>query len=91
METPDEKLYEEAEARVGFKRHLRFYLAINILIWLMWYFLWARHGNYQGFWPVWSSLGWGIGVFSHYLGVYGRNQDAIEEEYEKLKKKRNAQ
>lgn len=89
MKLSDEKLYEEAQARVNFKRHLVFYLIINGLIWAIWYFLRARNGYYDGFWPVWSTLGWGFGVLSHYFGVYSKNQNAIEKEFNKLKKERD--
>lgn len=32
IEKSDEKLYEEAEARVGFRRHLIFYFIVNLAI-----------------------------------------------------------
>lgn len=84
MEKTDEQLYEEAEARVGFKRHLSMYLIINIAIWAFWYFTRAIDGYYDGYWPVYTTLGWGIGVVSHYIGIY-RNDSAIEREFKKLK------
>jgi fucose permease len=83
----DEKLYEEAEARVGFKRHLAFYLVINLASWAIWFFTRAKNGDYDGFWPAWATLGWGIGILSHYIGVYVKSNSAVEKEFQKLKEK----
>lgn len=39
-------------------------------------------------WPVWSMLGWGIGLLFQYLNAYGgAKQDLVEKEYKKLKNK----
>lgn len=84
----NEKLYEEAEARVNFKTHARTYVIINLLIWSFWYITRARFGHYDGYWPVYPTLGWGFGLFSHYLGVYTNNRNAVEKEYQKLKRER---
>ncbi|MEQ8909890.1 MAG: 2TM domain-containing protein [Vicingaceae bacterium] len=88
MNKTDEKLYEEAEARVGFKRHLAFYVIINLFLWGVWYFTRADEGHYDGFWPIWATLGWGIGLASHYVGVYVKSDGAVEREFEKLKRER---
>lgn len=88
IKSKDEKLYEEAEARVNFKTHARTYLIINLLIWGFWYFSRARNGHYDGYWPIYPTLGWAIGLLSHYMGVYSNNRNAVEKEYEKLKKER---
>ena len=89
MTTQEEhKLREEAEARVGFKRHLRTYIAVNVIIWLFWYIFRAQYAYYDGYWPVYSSLGWGLGLLSHFVGVYRNNDKAIEKELEKLKRER---
>ncbi|RYZ32411.1 MAG: 2TM domain-containing protein, partial [Sphingobacteriales bacterium] len=39
-------------------------------------------------WPLWTTLGWGIGLISHYFSVYhGFNEKNLaEREYEKLKR-----
>lgn len=84
----EEKLYEEAEARVNFRSHARVYIIINVLIWAFWYFTRAKEGYYDGFWPIYPTLGWGIGLFSHYMGVYKDNRNAIEREVEKIKRER---
>ncbi len=88
MNEEDKKLYEKAEARVGFKMHFKTYLIINILIWILWYFFRARHGYYDGFWPIYPTIGWGFGLFSHFMGVYGNSDNAVEREFQKLKKEK---
>ena len=87
MTEEDKKLYEKAEARVGFKMHLRTYIIINVLIWIMWYLFGAINGDYHGFRPIYPSLGWGFGLFSHFIGVYGGADNAVEKEFQKLKKR----
>ena len=85
----DPGLWELAQKRAGFKSHLTVYIIMNIFFWCVWYF--TNH-NYNGEgrfpWPVWPMLGWGIGVFFHFLGayVYPKNY-SVEREYQKLKNK----
>lgn len=88
IEKIDEKLYKEAEERVSFKQHLRTYAVVNLLIWLFWFFTRGINGNYDGYWPIYATLGWGFGVLMHYLNVYKYNGNAIEREVEKLKRER---
>jgi len=88
MENLDEKLFKEAEERIGFKQHLRTYIAINLLIWLFWFFTRGIDGNYDGLWPIYATLGWGFGILMHYLNVYKYNGNAIEKEVEKIKRER---
>lgn len=83
-EGKDPQLWQEANKRAAFKRHLAVYIVINIFLWV----LWALTGsNKEGFgipWPAWTTFGWGIGVVFHYLGAYVRT-NSVEREYEKLK------
>jgi eukaryotic-like serine/threonine-protein kinase len=44
----------------SFKVHLTFYLLVNVFLIGIWA---ASGGGY--FWPVWSILGWGLGVAAH--------------------------
>jgi len=88
IHTEEQKLRNEAKARVGFKVHARNYFVVNITIWLGWFILRARHGQYDGFWPVYTTLGWGFGLVMHYLGVYYNSEKAINKELEKLKEER---
>ncbi|MCA6437415.1 MAG: 2TM domain-containing protein [Bacteroidetes bacterium] len=39
-------------------------------------------------WPVFPTIGWGIGILMQYFSAYKYNQyNAIEKEFEKLKSK----
>lgn len=87
-EPKDKELWEIAQKRASFKTHLMTYLLVNIFLWI----IWAINGaeRYDGVipWPLWASLGWGIGIVSHYLGAYVYpKSNSVEREYEKLKNK----
>jgi hypothetical protein len=89
MEDKDERLWRQAKKRVGFRNHLYTYLAVNIFLWVLWFFTDYRTGSYGLPWPTFCTLGWGVGLFFNFVGVYvkGDKYDAIEREYEKLKSK----
>ncbi len=88
-EQRNEELWQKAKKRAGFQRSLVSYFVVNIFLWLIWWFTAGRRGiNREMPWPVWSMLGWGIGLFFQYLNAYGGGkQDLVEKEYEKLKNK----
>ena len=88
MENLDDKIYKEAQERIQFKQHLKTYIVINILIWGFWFFTRAIKGDYDGYWPVYATLGWGFGVLSHYWSVYKNDSAAVEKEVEKIKRER---
>jgi hypothetical protein len=58
----DPRLWQLAQKRASFKRHLVTYIIINVFFWGLWYFTRGRHDySYDyGFlpWPVWPMLGW---------------------------------
>ena len=87
MENRDDKLWKKAEARIGFKKHLNSYILVNLFLWALWYFTTAPY--YGGVpWPIFVMIGWGIGIVTHYIRVYVRDDEsAIENEYQKLKDK----
>jgi hypothetical protein len=90
METQhDPFLWKQAKERVGFRMHLRTYLIINAGLWLIWgitMFVLPNRPRFYFPWPLFASLGWGIGLVSHYFGVYrrGNQRNMVEEEYQKL-------
>ena len=89
METEREKeLWRIAKKRVAFKRHLTLYTLINGSLWLLWYFT-DRMNESAGIpWPLFPTLGWGIGIFFNFLGAYvWARPGAIEREYQKLNRK----
>jgi len=67
--TTDEELRTEAierlKARRGFFIHLGVYLIVNILLFAQW----AIVTPGAGYWPLATTLGWGIGVAFHGLAV----------------------
>lgn len=101
METPsqspanrDPHLWEQAENRVGFKQHLRSYLLVNAIVWIIFLVLVYGFGNarFGAFpWPLFMTLGWGIGLLAHYIGVYwlaSRPDNQVEKEYRRLQQRR---
>ena len=93
MENRDEHLWRIAKKRAGFKKHLASYIIVNGFLWAMWYFTQGssefeemEYGNYP--WPIWSTLGWGIGLaFSYYSAYHGDKETDTMKEYQKLKDK----
>ncbi|GAB3756042.1 2TM domain-containing protein [Spirosoma pomorum] len=82
-------LWKQAKERVGFRMHLRTYLIITIGLWLIWavtLFALPFRPRFYFPWPLFPTLGWGIGLVSHYLSVYRRDnqRNMVEEEYQKL-------
>jgi hypothetical protein len=56
--------------------------------------MWALtgHDDHTGGrpWPLWATLGWGIGIVFHYMGAYVfPRENSVEKEFEKLKKEHN--
>lgn len=82
----DPHLWEIAKRRASFKGHLGAYIIVNAFLWAIWFFTDdndMRPGKYP--WPVWSTLGWGIGLLFHFLGAYVYpKENSAEREYEKL-------
>ena len=77
----DKELHELARKRVEFRTHLVVYVIINSMLWAIWYF---TGSNYP--WPLWPTLGWGVGLIFHYLFDYRRSRLFSEDvEYQKLK------
>jgi hypothetical protein len=82
----DPQLWHTAQRRASFKYHLGTYMVMNGFFWILWYFT-GEHLMHNGWpWPIWPMIGWGIGLFFHYLGAYVYpKSNAVEREYEKLK------
>ena len=83
-------LLKLAKRRVFLKKALRWhvilFLVINALLCAIYYL--TTPGGY--FWPMWSILGWGIGLIVHIavtcslLSSPKGKQDAVEKEYNSL-------
>jgi 2TM domain len=81
----DPELRERALVNLRKKReflsHLFLYLIVNAIL----VGIWAMTGG-GSFWPIWSILGWGIGVFFHGWDVYARppSEERIRREMDRL-------
>lgn len=71
-----EKRYLRAEKRLneikGFYWHLFWYLVVNVFILVMIYMNIDAQERFFTLGHFSTSLFWGIGLFFHWLGVYGR-------------------
>jgi CDP-diglyceride synthetase len=77
----DQQIWLMAKRRVGFKNHLAVYLVVNALLWGIWLFT----SKDNKMWPLYTTLGWGVGLAMHFASVYiFPKEDSVEREYEKL-------
>ncbi len=87
----EEELYRSARKRVeekkGFYTHFAVYIAVNILLVIIW---WATGAGFP--WFIFPLGGWGIGVLFHFLGVFVFSRPSnwerreVEKEVERLRK-----
>lgn len=88
MEQRNEQLWRMAQKRAGFQRSLVAYALVNGLLWFIWWFSTARHGEDAGYWPIWPMIGWGIGLAFQYVNAYGGSKtDLVQKEYDRLRSK----
>ncbi len=77
---------KRAEEKIGFYTHFGIYALVNLLIFLIWFFT-GGPGSFP--WFLFPLLGWGIGIFAHFIGVFkvtGLKERMAEKEYDKLKR-----
>lgn len=86
----DERLWKIAKRRAEFKKHLLTYIVVNLFLWAIWIVTGLMRGHFLYPWPIWVTLGWGIGVTFNYIGAYTGYKDTLtEKEYQKLVNKQN--
>jgi len=56
---------KRAEAKLGFYKSLTTYLGVNLVLFFI--DLFTSPGKWWFYWPL---LGWGIGVFFHFLKIF---------------------
>lgn len=91
LATTDEGLREQALQRVKKRRdlhtHAFAYVVINALVWGVWVIIGATSGSWFP-WPLWVTLGWGIGLVFNAWDVYGRRpitETDVHREMERLR------
>lgn len=89
----DPEMWEIAKKRSGFRSHLYSYVIVNAFLWAIWFFTSGRSFQWNGIpWPLWVSMGWGVGLAFNYIDAYVYpKSNSVEKEYEKLKRERNNQ
>ena len=90
MSQTEDQLRERAinhlKAVQGFKSHAAAYVIVNLFLIGVWA---VTSRDY--FWPIWPILGWGIGLFFNWWGVFrtsGITEDQIQSEVERLRSQR---
>ncbi|MCF6279382.1 MAG: 2TM domain-containing protein [Flavobacteriaceae bacterium] len=73
----EEERYIMAQKKVkaikGFYWHLFWYLAVNIFLWVPIYSSLDSDEGFFQFGHFATAFFWGIGLFFHWLGVFGKN------------------
>lgn len=78
---------ESAQAKVEFYTHLVIYIAVNMLIFVIWYIT-TGPGSFP--WFVFPLFGWGIGIVANYIEAFrgkAYTERLAEKEYQKLKER----
>lgn len=60
----------EKAMRRGLRVHLFWYIIANVAQVVVW----AVFTPHHFFWPLWSILGWGIGLLSHFWAVRSKSR-----------------
>ena len=84
----DKTLWAIAKKRAPFKKSFLTYAIIIIFLWSIWFFNDRDFGNSHNNWPwpLWVTLGWGIGIAFQYRDAYlTSGSDSVQKEYDKLK------
>jgi hypothetical protein len=71
--------------KMGVQAHVLVYLLVNLTQVIVW---WAYTPD-QFFWPLWSILGWGIGLIFHIWAVYSvsnLNEARIAQEMSRIER-----
>lgn len=69
--------------RVEFSQHLASYVSVNLFLIFIWWF--TGHG-YP--WFMWPLMGWGIGMFGHWIHARTKSGSEFDREFKRWRKKR---
>ena len=89
----DEQITRMAKARVAFKMHLLVYVCVNLFLMMVW-MMTADPGNgpmdegleMRDYWPMWTHIGWGLGLAIHGFTTYGPASNMLQREEERLRR-----
>lgn len=86
-ELVDPKLYKQASRRVAFKSHVFLYILINLLLWVVWAFIFRTKDDTTFFTCIlFVTIVWFIILMVHYIIVYRGTKSMVEKELKKLQK-----
>lgn len=60
----EQEIYTRERIRLGFIIHFIVFTIGIAINWTIWIIFPTDH-----IWPIWPTLGWGIGILSHYLAI----------------------
>ena len=88
--SPDSSLRERAVRELRKRREFQTHLLVYVLVNSLLVVIWAMTSPGAFFWPIFSMLGWGVGVLVHAWDVYvtGEPDEAqIQRMVERLQRK----
>lgn len=77
---------ERLKAKRAFTAGLAAYVIVNAFLWLIWAITKGDGGGGSPPWPIWVTVGWGVGMVFGAWNVYGRkpiSESDIEREMRK--------
>ncbi|MFO1535792.1 MAG: 2TM domain-containing protein [Thermoplasmatota archaeon] len=91
MALSDGEITRLAKQRVGFKVHAMVYVLVNLFLAGLWLLKSDTHvptfrdssGSY--YWPVWTHLGWGLGLAIHGFMAVGPGQNLQAREEQRIR------
>lgn len=74
-----------SERKGAFISHLGIYLIVNAMLACIWA---VTRDAGDGFWPIYTLLGWGIGVGIHALATFNKKDPDFQKEFREWQEKR---
>ncbi|MCL1850041.1 MAG: 2TM domain-containing protein [Bacteroidetes bacterium] len=81
----NESVLKTAKKRVGFKKHITVYILVNLLLWVVFYFIFKGREDQTFFQTIlFISIIWTIIIIGHYFYAIKWNKRMVEKEVEKI-------
>ena len=87
---PEDPVRALAIRRLNQKRGVQAHLLVYVIANVIQVVVWFAYTSDQFFWPIWSILGWGIGIAFHVWAVYSvasHKEERIEEEISRIERR----